>query len=151
MARIHARKKGKAGSKRPLGRKKPTWMGYSPKEVEQLVIKLAKAGKPPAEIGLILRDSYGIPDVKAVTKTRINKILIDNNIKAPLPPDFLSLIKRHISMMKHVSANNHDSSSRYRLQLVESKIKRLEKYYKRKRVLPANWAYDKTKAKLLTG
>lgn len=150
MARMHARKRGKARSNKPLIKKKPVWLSYSPKEVEQLVIKLAKGGKRPPEIGLILRDSYGIPDVKLVAKKKIVSILSENNLKPKLPSDFQDLIKKHISIMKHMAVNKKDITGKFRLGLVGSKIRRLEKYYKKKGVLPEGWFYDKTKAKLLT-
>ncbi|HIQ50834.1 MAG TPA: 30S ribosomal protein S15, partial [Nautiliaceae bacterium] len=46
---------------------------------------------------------------------------------------------------------NHpkDLHSKRGLQLIESKIKRLVKYYKRKKVLPENWKYTPEIAKLL--
>ena len=50
------------------------------KEVESLVLKLAKSEKKSAQIGLMLRDTYGIPSVKAITGKRINQILKDNNL-----------------------------------------------------------------------
>ena len=77
MARMYSRKKGKSGSKRPVKKTKPVWLRYGSRETEQLVIKLAKAGKTASEIGIILRDSYGIPSVSAVTKKKI--MLVENN------------------------------------------------------------------------
>jgi SSU ribosomal protein S15P len=39
----------------------PTWIQYTPDEVEQLAVELARRGFLPSQIGLILRDQYGIP------------------------------------------------------------------------------------------
>ena len=50
----------------------PSWVKYSPKEVEQLVIELRKKGYTTAMIGTILRDQYGIPSVKAITGKKMN-------------------------------------------------------------------------------
>ncbi|MEO0301809.1 MAG: 30S ribosomal protein S15, partial [candidate division WOR-3 bacterium] len=36
-------------------------------DVEKLIEKLAQQRFSSAEIGMILRDQYGIPDVKAIT------------------------------------------------------------------------------------
>ncbi|MCS7134891.1 MAG: 30S ribosomal protein S15, partial [Candidatus Aenigmarchaeota archaeon] len=44
MARMHARKKGKSGSKRPPMKTVPRWVSYKKAEVEKLVINLAKEG-----------------------------------------------------------------------------------------------------------
>ena len=73
MARMHSRKKGKAGSKKPSIPAK--WVEYKDKEVERLVIKLRKDGMQSAEIGRLLRDQYGIPSVKQITGKTITKIL----------------------------------------------------------------------------
>ena len=62
---MHARRKGKSGSKKPLATSPPSWMSYKPTEVEAIVIKLAKQSKSTSTIGLILRDKYGIADIKA--------------------------------------------------------------------------------------
>lgn len=67
MARMHARKRGRSGSKRPVRKEVPEWVQYTPEQVEQLVVELAKKGYQSAQIGLILRDTYGIPDVKLIT------------------------------------------------------------------------------------
>ena len=74
MARMHSRARGKSKSKRPLDKKQPSWVRYKPKEVEMLVVKMAKEGMSPSKIGLVLRDSYGVPDAKQVLKKTITKI-----------------------------------------------------------------------------
>lgn len=146
---MYSRRKGKAGSKKPVKKVKPVWIRYTSKEIEQLVVKLAKAGKTPSEIGIILRDTYGIPDVKTLTKKKISKILEENKIGSKLPPDLVALIKRDIAIMKHIDTNRNDMTARRGLVLTESKIRRLTKYYKRVGKLPRDWFYDRSKAKLL--
>ena len=149
MARLYSRKKGKSGSKRPLQRVAPAWMAHDKNVVEQLIIKLAKSRTPPAHIGTILRDTYGIPDIKAATGKRVLSHLKSNNITPNLPEDLTSLIKRDIIIMKHLESHKKDIPSRRGLQLTESKILRLSTYYKKKGVLPPEWTYDRSKAKLL--
>lgn len=151
MARMHSRKKGKSGSTRPEVRKKQTWVKYSAKEVEALVIKLGKQEKNASEIGLILRDSYGIPDVKAITKKKITQILKDNKLGTELPEDLLNLIKKHIDLTAHRESNKQDMTAKRGFQLTESKINRLVKYYKKKGKIPQDWKFDRSKAKLLVG
>ena len=75
MAKMHSRKRGRSGSKKPLHKTKPSWLRMKEKELELLIVKLAKEGKSSSVIGLELRDSYGIPDVKTVTGKRIQEIL----------------------------------------------------------------------------
>lgn len=149
MARMYSRKKGKSGSKKPVKKTKPVWLRYGSKETEQLVIKLAKAGKHASEIGIILRDSYGIPSVRAITKKKVSQILAENKLTPKLPYDLLSLIKKEIMVMKHVGSNKKDMTANKGLIITDSKIRRLVKYYKRTGKLPADWSYDKKNAKLL--
>lgn len=151
MARLYSGKKGKSGSKKPSLGKKRTWVRYTAKEVESLIVKLAKSGKRSSEIGLILRDVYGIPDVRTITNERISKILEKNKISYELPEDLSHLIKAQINLNKHLEANHNDKVAKRGIQLTESKINRLVKYYKSVGKLPENWKYDKEKAKLLAG
>ena len=60
--------------------KKPSWIKMKPKEVEELVVKLAREGNSPAKIGLILRDKHGIPKVKLLGR-KVEKILKSTNVK----------------------------------------------------------------------
>ena len=151
MARMYSRARGKSKSKKPGIKKKKTWVRYTAKEVETLIIKLAKSGHTSSQIGLILRDSYGIPEVKEITKLRITQILQKNKLTTQIPEALTNLIKRQIALMKHLELNKQDKTAKRGLQLTESKIRRLIKYYKKSKVLPADWAYDRTKAKLLVG
>lgn len=151
MARMHSRKKGKSGSKKPVGKTKYVWVRYQPKEIEKLVIKLFNSGKSQSEIGIILRDNYGIPDVKTLTSKKIYQILKENKIVIDIPEDLKSLIKREIKILKHMETNKKDMPSKRGLQLTESKIRRLVKYYKKNGKLPSDWTYDRNRIKLLIG
>ena len=146
---MYSRKKGRSGSTRPLKKTKPAWIRYSAKEVEQLVVKLAKQEVKPSRIGIILRDSYGIPDVKKITKKKISKILEENKLQEGLPEDLTNLIKKQIKITKHLKKNHKDVPGKRGLQLTESKIRRLVKYYKKVGKLPEEWVYDRSKADLL--
>jgi len=149
MARMHSGKKGKHGSHKPVRKVPPTWLKYKPFEVEKLVLKLAKEGKTTAQIGTLLRDTYGIPSVKSITSKKITKILKENEMTPKLPEDLSNLIKRAISIDTHMSKNHHDMIAKRGLLLTESKIKRLTKYYKKIKAIPAEWKYSLDQAKFL--
>ncbi len=150
MARIHARRRGKAGSKHPAKRKThPDWSSLNPREVEAHVIELAKKGHSTSEIGMILRDQYAVPDVKIATGKKINKILGSNNLKSDIPEDLKNLISRALQLRKHLDTNKKDLENKRNLQLTESKIRRLVKYYKDNNVLPEKWKYSAKQAKLM--
>lgn len=151
MARMYSRKKGKSGSTKPHKKSKITWIRYGDGEIEMLILKLAKAGKSKSEVGAILRDTYGIPDVRKLLKKKIGKVIIENKIAKELPEDLASLMKKEIKILKHLEKNKKDMPSRRGLQLTESKIHRLAKYYKRSGKLPQDWVYDRDKAKLIVG
>jgi len=149
MARIHSRKKGKSGSKKPVMKTPPKWVVYKKNEVEKLVINLAKEGYQSSIIGLILRDRFGIPSVKIMTGKTIKQILIENKIYPDYPEDLLNLLKRAVNLRNHLALNKKDYTSKRNLELLESKIRRLGKYYIKTKVLPPEWTYDPERAKLI--
>jgi small subunit ribosomal protein S15 len=130
MARMHARKRGGSSSARPISKQPPSWVAYSPDEVEALAVKYAKSGIPPSAIGVTLRDQHGIPLIKSVTGKRLSKILAENNLMPEIPEDLRNLIDRARRMHVHLQAHRSDRYNRKRLQLVEAKIHRLVKHYK---------------------
>jgi len=75
MARVYSGKKGEHGSKKPPVKIVPKWVKLKKSEVEDLIIKFAKERYASAVIGTILRDQYGIPDVKVFTGKTITKIM----------------------------------------------------------------------------
>ncbi|MBN1157171.1 30S ribosomal protein S15 [Candidatus Woesearchaeota archaeon] len=148
MAKMHSRKKGKSGSKKPLRKSMPSWSRYKPKEIELLVMKLAKDGYSASLIGTMLRDTYGVVSVRSLTKKKITKILEEKKLLPKVPENLKALIKKEILLRKHLEANKQDLSSLRGLQLTVSKINRLVKYYKRTKRLQLDWKYDPAKASM---
>jgi small subunit ribosomal protein S15 len=146
---MHSRKKGQSGSIHPARLEKPVWVELSSEEVENEVVKLARKGYSQSMIGVILRDSHGVPLVKVVTGKPISQILEDNGIKPPLPEDLTNLIKRSLTLRKHLETNHKDLNSKKGLLRIESKIYRLVSYYKKKNVLAADFKYDSEKVRTL--
>ena len=146
---MHSRKRGKSGSIRPAIKKVPSWVSRSQKEIELLISKLSKEGKTAAQIGLVLRDEYGVPSTKVLAGKNITKILKEHKLLPKLPYDMLALIKRAIILRKHLEANKQDMAALRGLQLTESKIKRLMKYYKKNGKIDQEWKYDPKTAGLL--
>ncbi len=146
MARIHAHRKGKSGSTRPVSKRPPSWCTYKPDEVEALVVKLARAGHPPSEIGVILRDQYGIPLVKPITGKSITQILEEAGLAPKIPEDLANLLKRQKRMVRHLEKHRGDKKNVHSLQLLESRIHRLIKYYRRIGKLPPDFEYKPVSA-----
>ncbi len=149
MARMHSRKKGKAGSTRPARLEKPVWVELSPEEVENEVVKLAKKGHSKSMIGTIMRDARGVPLVKVVSGKKVSQILEENDIKGPLPEELANLVKKALNIRKHLETNHKDLESKKGLNRCESKIYRLIKYYKKKKVLADDFKYDPEKIRTL--
>ena len=144
---MYSRKKGRSGSTKPLVLKAP-WVKYKQEELEEIVIKLAKKGKQSAQIGIILRDQYGIPTVK-INKLKLSSIIKKHSLQADLPEDLFNLLKKAVKLHHHMSSNKKDSTSKRGLELTESKIRRLGKFHIKNKSLPAGWKYDLEQAKLL--
>jgi small subunit ribosomal protein S13e len=56
-----------------------------------------------------------------------------------IPEDLYFLIKKAVAIRKHLERNRKDKDSKFRLILVESRIHRLARYYKRTKKLPPTW------------
>jgi len=149
MGRMHSGARGKSGSKAPVSKKSPNWVDYDEKEAEALVVELANSGLTASEIGMTLRDQYGIPSIKNLTGKKIEQILSKHKLLTDIPRDLLNLIKRSVVLQKHIAENNKDQSAKRGYILTVSKIRRLTDYYTRRGKLDKNWRYSEEKAALL--
>ncbi len=128
---------------------KPEWLEMTDDEIVELIVKLHREGQSTSQIGIILRDQYGIPSTKSVLGKKITEILKDNGTDFEYPEDLLNLIKRAVNIREHLEENPKDLHSKRGLMKIESRIRRLVKYYTRNNVLPEGWRYDPTTAALL--
>ncbi|MGB9831022.1 MAG: 30S ribosomal protein S15, partial [Fervidicoccus fontis] len=92
---------------------------------------------------------YGIPLVKTVTNKKITQILKERGLLPQIPEDLYNLIRRAVNVRRHLSEHPKDENVKKGLQEIESKIRRLVRYYKRIGRLPPNWEYSPETAKLL--
>ncbi len=146
---MHTRRKGKSGSKHPARAGKPDFVAYDQSEIEELILKLVKEENSPSKIGITLRDQYGIPSVKDVTGKKLGFFLEKNNVASKIPEDLQNLIRKALSLRKHLDKNVKDRHNKRSMQLVESKIHRLGKFYRRNGKLPEDWRYNPETAKLM--
>jgi len=149
MGRMHTPGKGIAKSSLPYKRSPPTWLKTTSHQVEENVCKFAKKGLTPSQIGVILRDSHGIAQVKSVTGNKVLRILKKNGLAPEIPEDLYMLIKKAVAVRKHLDRNRKDKDAKFRLILIESRIHRLARYYRLSRKLPANWKYESATASAL--
>jgi small subunit ribosomal protein S15 len=97
----------------------------------------------------LLRDQHAVPDVKLATGRTVLDILKENNLQPKLPDDLVALMRTAINLQTHLMENKKDLANKRNLQMVESKIRRIVKYYKREGVVPADWNYSIANAELL--
>ncbi|MCX6818985.1 MAG: 30S ribosomal protein S15 [Candidatus Aenigmarchaeota archaeon] len=147
MAKMHSRAHGKSGSHKPPKSKEAKWLEYDKEEISSLILKLAKEGNTQSKIGIILRDQYGIPDVRMLG-LRVSKV-VETEIKTEVPENMYNLMKKAVNMHRHLNEKKKDTKGKHSLELVESKIRRLGKYYVRTGKLPEDWKYTIETAKLL--
>jgi len=148
MARMHARRKGKSSSTRPLREKSPSWTSVSAKEVEGLIKTMASEGMQSSVIGMKLRDQYGVPDVTLLTGKSVSQIMKEQGIENKIPEDLANLMKKAVILSQHLEQNPKDLHNKRAMELTEAKIMRLLKYYKGNNVLPKDWKYSIKTAKL---
>ena len=146
MARMYSRKKGRHGSKKPAKKTVPSWILYDAKKTELLIAKLSKDEKTPSQIGVLLRDAYGIPNVSVLCSKSISAILKEKKLLTEVPEDLTALFKKFASIRKHLEANKHDETAARGLLITDSKINKLVKYYKRAGRIPEAWKFDVERA-----
>lgn len=91
----------------------------------------------------------GVPQVQQITGSKILRILKVKGQAPNLPQDLYSMIKKAVTIRKHLERNRKDKDAKFRLILVESRIHRLARYYKVKKQLPPNWKYESATASTL--
>ncbi|MHA1481949.1 MAG: 30S ribosomal protein S15 [Candidatus Heimdallarchaeaceae archaeon] len=127
MARMHARKRGKASSTRAYRDQAPEWMAIEKKEIAKKVEELKRQG----------------------LSTKLSAVVEELNLQPKYPEDLTNLVRKAMHLRKHLEENKKDLHSKRGLQLIEAKIRRLVKYYKKKGKFPIDGKYDPKTAGLL--
>lgn len=141
--------KGISDSAIPYRRTPASWFKTPVGEIKDTICKLAKKGLTPSQIGVVLRDSHGVGQTRFVTGNKVLRILKAQGLAPEIPEDLYHLIKKAVSVRKHLERNRKDKDSKYRLILIESRIHRLSRYYKTSGQLPATWRYESSSASAL--
>ena len=149
MARMHSPGRGKSGSTKPLVDKAPEWSNTDAKEVTELILSLAAEGHTPTTIGTILRDQHAVPDVRLVLGKRLGQVLAENEITPKYPEDMMSLMRRALRLIDHLESNRKDRHNSRQLELTESKIRRVSRYYKGRGQLDTEWTYKRDELRLM--
>lgn len=144
MGRMQCKGKGKGISSTvtPFKRRSPRWVTHTPKTIVDLITTMAKKGMSPSQIGVVIRDKEAVPSIKLLTGQKIVRLLRKNGSAPEIPEDIYCLIKKAVNIRRHLEKCRKDKDAKYRLILVESKIHRLGRYYRRTKRLPNKWKYN---------
>ena len=148
MGRLHSHRHGKSHSIRPVTPSAPTWVKQNPAEIEDLVVKYAKEGLRPSEIGIKLRDQHSIPLTKQIVKKTVTEILEQKGVKSDMPEDLNNLVTKALGLQKHLKEHGSDRRNVRSLELLEAKVHRLSSYYKKIGRIPKTWKYKAVIAQL---
>ena len=149
MSRMHSGGKGSSGSSKPFATEVPSWSESDKKVIESHILDLNKEGHSNAMIGTILRDRFAVPDVRLATGERISQILLRNGISPNYPEDMMNLMRQALRMIDHLNSNHKDLHNRRQLELTESRIRRLAKYYIGTGKLDSDWTYKRDQLRLM--
>merc|ERR1712118_285931 len=149
MGRMHSKGKGISRRSLPYKRTPPPWVKQTAADTVKEICNMAKKGYTPSQIGVVLRDSHGIPQVKMIAGNKIVRILRSQGLASEIPEDLYCLIKKAVSVRKHLEKNRKDKDSKFRLILIESRIHRLARYYTLAKRIPGTWRYESSNAAAL--
>ena len=149
MARMHSKGKGTSGSSKPNNDTAPSWSELDKGTVEELILKYANEGHSSAKIGTLLRDMHAVPDVRLVMCERISQTLSRNNLDSTYPEDMMNLMRKALSLIDHLSSNKKDLHNRRQLELCESRLRRLAKYYVGTGRISSTWTYKRDQLRLM--
>lgn len=94
-------------------------------DVTQIVVDLGRKGNTPSQIGIILKEKYGVPKAKLLGK-KVTKILRENNIEYK---DDLNFIEDKLKKIEtHIGQNKQDKKSKREIVKYVSLKKRLIVY-----------------------
>jgi small subunit ribosomal protein S15 len=117
-------------------------------ELVEEITKLAGTGASSAQIGAVLRDTHAVTRVRLLTGQSMMSLLKEQNLAPQLPEDLSSLLRRVVHLQQHLAKHPYDLANKRGLNLIESRIRRLAKYYKQRKILPADWHYSAETAAL---
>lgn len=143
MSRMHTRKRGRSRSHKNKQYDAAKFGFIDQKEVLDAALVLRKESLSLSQIGIKLRDQYGVPGVKYVFGKKLSRLLEENGYKAGFPEDLTNLIERYRNVYKHTRMNPKDHANIRKQELIMSKILRLVKYYRREGKIPQEWALEK--------
>jgi len=111
---------------------KPVWLKYTEQEVKDIILNIIKKNPDitSEKIGLILRDTYGIPKTK-IYGFKISQIL--KEAKLYKEPNLTNLTKKEEKLKKHLEKNKQDKRTGRSFIITRAKLKKTKEYLARKK------------------
>src|SRR3972149_6288165 len=90
---------------------KPVWLKYTEQEVKDIILKIAERNPniTSEKIGLILRDTYGIPKTK-IYRLKISDVLKEKNLYKN--PDLKNLEEKILKIENHLEKHKKDKKTK---------------------------------------
>lgn len=104
---------------------KPVWLKLSEEDLEKIIEELSEKYSS-AQIGLILRDQYGVPTTKVYGK-KLSSYLKETGKYTDV--ELVNAQKRFDNMKEHLSNNKQDKKAKHKLQKLQSHLNAMNKYY----------------------
>jgi ribosomal protein S15P/S13E len=104
---------------------KPVWLKTSEEELKKIIAELA--GKyPPAQVGIILRDQYGIPTTRIFGK-KLAVYLKEAGIDTK-NVELQNVEKKLEKMKEHLKKHKQDKKAKHKIQKPQSRVEKIKKY-----------------------
>lgn len=139
---MHKEAHGSSGSSKPVDEENPDWVEFEEDEIIEIVLELREEGYDPAQIGLRLRDQYGIPSVKQATGKKLTEILEEEDAAPDMPEDLKNLVEKAESIQDHVDENPSDEQAQRQLELTKAKVRKVADYHREEGNIPDDWEYE---------
>lgn len=104
---------------------KPTWVKMKEPELKKVILELSEK-YAPSQIGIVLRDQYGIPSTKVFgkkLKAYLKELGIEQN------EDLENADKKVTKLKEHLKGNITDRSAKHKLQHAQSRLNIIKKYF----------------------
>ena len=109
---------------------KPAWLKIKEDEMKKIIAELAKEYSQPAQIGLLLRDQYGIPSTRIYGK-KLSKYLEELGLDSNA--ELKNAEKKFEAIKEHLKNNITDRKAKHKLQKAQSRLNIVKKYFSRKK------------------
>jgi len=107
---------------------KPVWLKLTEEKLKKLITQIAEKHSP-AQLGLVLRDQYGIPTTKVYGK-KLGKYLKELGFNKDFDKE--NNERKIDRLQEHCKNNITDKKAKHKLQKVQGRTNTLKKYAQRR-------------------